>query len=298
MEMGTKFLLMPLVGLLLLTATACGLAITPAPTATPSPTSTPVPTATSMPTATPVPTSTPEWQREGWTLTWQDEFDGDKLDSSKWTRELGGHGWGNAELQYYSEHPENARLENGQLIIEAHEEDFMGKSYTSARLITRNKFEQAYGRYEARLKLPYGQGIWPAFWMLGEDLSSVGWPDSGEIDIMEHIGREPKLVHGTIHGPGYSGANGVGGSHDLGEPLSDDFHVFAVEWEPEEIRWYFDDILYFSVTPDDVPGEWVYDHPFFMILNLAVGGYWPGYPDETTTFPQQYIVDYVRVYEK
>jgi len=126
MELGTKFLLMPLVGLLLLTATACGLAITPAPTATPSHTSTPVPTATSMPTASPVPTSTPEWQREGWTLTWQDEFDDDELDSSKWTRELGGHGWGNAELQYYSDHPENARLEDGQLIIEAHEEDFMG----------------------------------------------------------------------------------------------------------------------------------------------------------------------------
>jgi len=166
------------------------------------------------------------------------------------------------------------------------------------RLITRDRFAQAYGRYEARLKLPYGQGVWPAFWMLGEDLSSAGWPDSGEIDIMEHIGRDPKRVYGTIHGPGYSGANGVGGSHDLDEPLSDDFHLFAVEWEPEEIRWYFDDILYFTVAPDDVQDDWVYDHPFFMILNLAVGGYWPGYPDETTTFPQQYIVDYVRVYEK
>lgn len=292
MKLAAKSMLVWVVGLLLISVTACGLAATPALTATP------LPTVTSVPTVTPMPTVTPEWQRDGWTLAWQDEFDGDELDSSKWTRELGGHGWGNAELQYYSDHPENARLENGQLIIEAHKEDFMGKAYTSARLITRDKFTQAYGRFEARLKLPYGQGIWPAFWMLGEDLSSAGWPGSGEIDIMEHIGREPKRVYGTVHGPGYSGANGVGGLHDLGEPLSDEFHVFAIEWEPEEIRWYFDDILYFTVTPDDVPGEWVYDHPFFMILNLAVGGYWPGYPDETTTFPQQYIVDYVRVYEK
>jgi beta-glucanase (GH16 family) len=281
-----KSMFILVLGGFLLLMTACGLAATPSPTTTP------------IPTVTPLPTATPEWQREGWTLTWQDEFDGDELDTTKWTHELGGHGFGNAEWQYYSDRPENSRLEDGQLIIEAHEEDFMGKSYTSARLITRNKFTQAYGRYEARLKLPYGQGIWPAFWMLGEDLSSAGWPDAGEIDIMEHIGREPMRVYGTVHGPGYSGENGVGGSHDLGEALSDDFHLFAVEWEPEEIRWYFDDILYFTVTPDDVPGEWVYDHPFFMILNLAVGGYWPGYPDETTTFPQQYIVDYVRVYER
>ena len=280
-----------LVGFLLL-MTACGLAATPTPTTTPSPTATPVPTVTPMPTAT------PEWQRDGWTLSWQDEFMDTEIDSEKWMHELGGHGWGNAEMQYYSNRPENSRIEDGNLVIEVREELFMGKPYTSARMITKDRFTQTYGRYEARIKLPYSQGIWPAFWMLGDTIFSDGWPNSGEIDIMEHIGKEPKTVFGTVHGPGYSGADGVGGSHSVGQPLSDDFHVYAVEWEPEEIRWYFDDLNYFTLTPDDVPGEWVYDHPFFILLNVAVGGYWPGYPDETTIFPQQMLVDYVRVYEK
>ena len=278
---------------LFLISTACS-AISLEPTATPMPTA----TATSVPTATFVPTATPEWQREGWTLTWQDEFVDAEIDSEKWMHELGGHGWGNAEMQYYSNRPENSRIEDGNLVIEVREELFMGKPYTSARMITKDRFTQTYGRYEARIKLPYSQGIWPAFWMLGDNIFSDGWPNSGEIDIMEHIGKEPKTVFGTVHGPGYSGADGVGGSHSIDQPLSDDFHVYAVEWEPEEIRWYFDDLNFFTLTPDDVPGEWVYDHPFFMLLNVAVGGYWPGYPDETTIFPQQMLVDYVRVYEK
>ncbi len=174
----------------------------------------------------------------------------------------------------------------------------MGKSYTSARMITRDRFTQAYGRFEARIKVPYGQGIWPAFWMLGDNFFRKGWPNSGEIDIMEHIGRDPMIVYATVHGPGYAGGDGVGGSYSMGQPLSDDFHVYAIEWEPEEIRWYIDDINYFTLTPDDVPCEFVYDHPFFMLLNVAVGGYWPGYPDDMTVFPQQMLVDYVRVYEK
>lgn len=172
--------------------------------------------------------------------------------------------------------------------------------YTSARLITRGNLEFAYGRVEARIKLPEGQGIWPAFWMLGDDLAEVGWPQSGEIDIMEHIGREPSTVHGTIHGPGYSGGNSVGRPYRLiaNERFADDFHTFAIEWEPGELRWYVDGQHYSTLTPDDIPAdtEWVYDHPFFLIMNIAVGGYWPGYPDESSTFPQSLTVDgWVRV---
>jgi beta-glucanase (GH16 family) len=159
--------------------------------------------------------------------------------------------------------------------------------------------EVAYGRIEARLRLPYGQGIWPAFWMLGTNLDEVSWPQSGEIDIMENIGREPNIVHGTVHGPGYSGGNSMGAGYELPSgSFADDFHIFAIEWTPEGIRWLVDSENYFTLTPDEIPAgtEWVYDHPFFIILNLAVGGNWPGYPDETTIFPQTLLVDFVRVY--
>jgi beta-glucanase (GH16 family) len=173
-------------------------------------------------------------------------------------------------------------------------------AYTSARLITRDRLEVAYGRVEARLKLPRGAGIWPAFWMLGADLDAVGWPQSGEIDIIENVGREPGTVHGTIHGPGYSGGSGIGHGYDLpgGGAFADDFHIFTVEWRPDEIRWFVDGVPVFTVTPEDIPSgtEWVYNHPFFLILNVAVGGNWPGPPDESTTFPQTMLVDYVRVY--
>ncbi len=236
-----------------------------------------------------------------WLLVWSDEFDGDSINAENWTYDIGGTGWGNAELQYYTDRPENARLEDGELVIEARweEERIQGREYTSARLKTQGLQTWTYGRIEARMQIPTGQGIWPAFWMLGEDITTVSWPGCGEIDIMENIGSQPKIVHGTVHGPGYSGANGVGNSypHPEGAAFADDFHVYAVEWEPEEIRWYVDDEHYGTVTVDDVPGEWVYDHPFFIILNVAVGGHWPGYPDETTVFPQQLRIDYVRVYE-
>jgi beta-glucanase (GH16 family) len=165
-------------------------------------------------------------------------------------------------------------------------------------LISRDKVEFTYGRVEARIQIPRGQGIWPAFWMLGNDISSAGWPQSGEIDIMENIGKEPKNIYGTIHGPGYSGASGVGGFYTGATDFADDFHVYAVDWDPDVIRWYVDGNLYNTLSRDDVHGnEWVFDHDFFIILNVAVGGYWPGYPDDTTVFPQTMLVDYVRVYQ-
>jgi beta-glucanase (GH16 family) len=169
-------------------------------------------------------------------------------------------------------------------------------------LITKNKFSAQYGRFEARIKIPYGQGIWPAFWMLGTDIDNVGWPRCGEIDIMENIGREPSITHGTIHGPGYSGGGGLGSSYSLpnNQRFADSFHTFAVEWEPNVLRFYCDGILYKTRTPADLPAgkTWVYNHPFFILMNLAVGGDWPGSPDATTVFPQTMLVDYVRVYQK
>jgi beta-glucanase (GH16 family) len=259
------------------------------------------------------PQPTPITALPGWNLVWHDEFDGKagtQPDAEKWGYDLGGQGWGNKEHEYYTDELENAAMDgNGALVITAIKLDESTKSglkcwygpcfYTSARILTKEKFEFTYGRVEARLKIPYGQGIWPAFWMLGNDIDTVSWPNCGEIDIMEHIGREPDIIHGTVHGPGYAGANGFGGPYVLKEgKFSDNFHVFAVEWEPQEIRWYIDGQQYFSVTPDQVNGEWVFDHPFFLILNLAVGGQWPGYPDATTVFPQTLQVDYVRVYQK
>ena len=201
----------------------------------------------------------------------------------------------------------NGSQQNGNLVIKVLQEKYTGadgvtRNYTSARLKTQGKFSQAYGRFEARIKIPRGQGIWPAFWMLGDDVDKAGWPACGEIDIMENIGKEPSLVHGTIHGPGYSGAKGIGAPDSLpaNQPFADDFHVFAVEWEPNTIRFYVDDHLYATRTPADLPpgAQWVYDHPFFILLNVAVGGDWPGNPDASSTFPQTMLVDYVRVYER
>jgi hypothetical protein len=242
----------------------------------------------------------------GWTLVWNDEFDGpanQRPDSSKWVTETGGHGWGNNELEYYTDRAENSALDgSGALVITAREESFMGRNYTSARLKTQGTFEHRYGRFEARIRVPEGQGIWPAFWTLGNDIGSVSWPTCGEIDIMENIGREPTMIHGTIHGPGYSGGNAIGDSYSLpgNAPFANDYHVFAIEWEAAEIRWYVDGNLYQTRTPSDLPGgaRWVYDHSFFMIMNVAVGGQWPGNPDGTTTFPQEMRVDYVRVYDR
>jgi len=216
--------------------------------------------------------------------------------------ETGGNGWGNNELEYYTNRTDNAHTENGMLAIIAKQETYQNRGYTSARLKTQGLFTQKYGKFEARIKLPQGQGMWPAFWMLGDDIGTAGWPTCGEIDIMENIGKEPSTVHGTIHGPGYSGGNGIGLAYSLpnGQKFADDFHVFAVEWDPEAIRWYVDGVLCETRTTKDLPqgARWVFDHPFFIILNLAVGGNWPGSPDSTTVFPQKMLVDYVRVYQK
>jgi len=246
-------------------------------------------------------------REEKWEMTFHDEFDGKEGTApsvSKWVRDLGGRGFGNNELQSYTDGPANAFLDGkGNLIIEARKEPTTGKDgitreYSSARLKTQGTYAQKYGRVEARMKLPRGQGIWPAFWMLGGDIDKAGWPKCGEIDIMESIGHQPNRLYGTLHGPGYSGDHGKSKNIEVAKPLGDDFHVFAIEWDPESIRWYLDDKLYSTVKPSDVaPNAWVFDQPFFVIMNLAVGGNWPGNPDATTVFPQRLVVDYVRLYK-
>jgi len=252
------------------------------------------------------------------TPIWQDEFAqplGSGPDPSKWTHDLGDHGWGNAELQRYTDSPENAFVvadpeatDGRALVIRARREgrDAEGH-YTSARIKTQAKFVAKFGRIEARLKLPKGQGVWAAFWTLGETIEERGWPECGEIDIMESLGHEPDKVYGTIHGPGHSGGDNQTTAHyrigksdtdpdlnnsDCREVEKTDFrtgyHVFAVEWQPGRIEWLVDGQAYHSLTPDDLPQ--------FILLNLAVGGHWPKYPDSTTTFPQDYRIDYVRVW--
>ncbi len=242
-------------------------------------------------------------------LVWQDEFDGvtgDLPNASNWTYDIGTGqgGWGNQELQYYTNRPENVSLDGeGNLVITAIEENepFEGSPYTSARIKTQGIRGFRYGRIEARLKTPFSQGLWPAFWMLGTDIEEVGWPQTGEIDIMELRGQEPSIISGTIHGPGYSAGESIGDDFELLEGRFDTkFHVFAIEWGPNFIDFFVDDRLYQSLTPLDLPeeAEWVFnDKDFFLILNVAVGGTFLGNPDETSRFPQTMIVDYVRAYE-
>lgn len=246
-----------------------------------------------------------------WTLSWQDEFDGPAgapVDTARWIADTGGGGWGNQEREFYTA-GENAALDGaGHLVITARREPpnspgtcwYGACQYTSARILTRGRFDATYGRFEASIRIPRGQGVWPAFWLLGADIGTAGWPACGEIDVMENIGREPLLVHGTLHGPGYSGGSGIGASYSSSIPFADEFHLFAVEWESSAVRWYVDGHLFHEVTPDRLPAgaRWVFDHPFFLLLNVAVGGNWPGDPDSSTTFPQQMLVDYVRVYRR
>jgi len=242
-------------------------------------------------------------------VTFSDEFTGaagSPPDSAKWRHDIGGSGWGNNELQYYTNRTDNVAHDGaGNMVITARRNNPAGYGcwygtcqYTSGKLTTAATFTQTYGRLEARMTLPRGQGMWPAFWMLGSNIGQVGWPASGEIDIMENIGREPSRVHGSLHGPGYSGCCPLSGSYTLpgGQQFADAFHTFTVSWEPGVVTWYVDGIQYSRhVRADAGTNPWPFDHPFFMIMNLAVGGNWPGSPDASTVFPQRLLIDYVRV---
>jgi beta-glucanase (GH16 family) len=236
-----------------------------------------------------------------WVLIWSDEFDGPAgqvPQSARWDYNIGTD-WGNAQLEYDTDRASNVSLDgNGNLAITARQEFYLGQPYTSARIVTCGRFETTYGRIEARIKLPTGQGLWPAFWLLGSNFESIGWPQCGEIDIMEYRGQEPTVAWGTVHGPGYSGSSGFGNVYVLPSGRFDSsFHTFAVEWEVERISWYVDNVLYHQVTPADVaPSVWVFDHPSYIVLNVAVGGNFVGLPDPSTVFPQTMAVDYVRVY--
>lgn len=241
----------------------------------------------------------------GWELVWQDEFDGPAGASpspERWGFDVGGDGWGNNQLEFDTARPENVSLDGtGHLVITARRERYSGRDYTSARINTRGRFERAYGRFEARIQQPVGRGIWPAFWLLGADIDSVGWPECGELDIMEYRGQLPAITRGSLHGPGYSGGDNVGAEHVVsGGRLHEGFHVYAVEWEPDRIRWLLDDVVFFEATPSRLPAgrRWVFDHPFFIILNVAVGGNYVGPVDSSTVFPQSMKVDYVRVYAR
>ena len=244
----------------------------------------------------------------GWTLTWSDEFngpDGSAVDPTKWKHDVGGTGWGNNELEYYTDASQNAVVQGGNLVItattqgaSAYKCSYGTCKYTSARLLTQGLFSQQYGRFEARAQMPTGKGLWPAIWALGDNISTVSWPACGEIDFMETIGTDIMTNHGSLHMPSNYGPSGT---YKLpnGASYADAFHTFAFEWEPGTIRFYVDDMLYETQkTPVPSGDTWEFDHPFFLLINVAVGGQWPGSPDATTTFPQTLKVDYVRVYQK
>jgi beta-glucanase (GH16 family) len=237
-------------------------------------------------------------QYPGMNLVWQDEFDGDQLNLSDWKHEIGGHGWGNNELEYYQ--PENTSVDDGYLVITAKKEDKEGKNYTSSRIITQGKREFQYGRIDIRALLPKGQGIWPALWMLGNNINTVDWPACGEIDIMEMIGGTGKdnTVHGTAHWDSAGHHTYHGGKTTLGNNkiFADEFHVYSITWTPTSIQWHLDDVQYYVM--DTTPAELSeFQNKFYFIFNVAVGGNWPGNPDATTTFPQRMVVDYIRVFQ-
>lgn len=243
-------------------------------------------------------------QRE-WQLVWSDEFTGaagTAPNSANWSFDIGtgNNGWGNSELQYYTNRPSNIQLDGGgRLVITARSESFAGSGFTSARIKSKGLFAQAYGRFEARIKTPTGPGLWPAFWMLGANIDTKPWPQCGEIDIMEQRGQQPSITHGTIHGPGYSGGNSIGKAYALTDGRFDtDYHIYAVEWGADYIDFFVDNFLYQRLTPNDVPGEWVYNQPFYILLNVAVGGNFVGFPTTGTPFPQTMMVDYVKVYKQ
>jgi len=243
-------------------------------------------------------------------LVWADDFNGaagTAPDGSKWTHDTGGGGWGNNELEYYTTSTSNAAMDGaGHLVITARKENPAGYgcwygscTYTSARINTAGHFTQQYGHIEASIKMPRGQGIWPAFWSLGDNIGSVGWPASGEMDIMETIGSTTGTNHGSLHGPGYSGGNPLTGTYTLpnGASLADAFHTYAIDWAPNTVSFSVDGNVYETHTSADTNGNpWAYNHPFFLILNVAVGGNFPGSPNSSTVFPQPMLVDYIHVY--
>lgn len=239
----------------------------------------------------------------GRALVWVEEFAGtagQSPDPTHWTFDTGTD-WGNAQLEYDTARPANVSLDGqGHLAIVARREDYQGQLYTSGRIKTQGLFARTGGRFEARMKLPTGRGLWPAFWLLGADVGTAGWPACGEIDIMEYRGQEPAVVHGSLHGPGYSGGNARTASYTLqGDRFDAGFHTFAIEWETNKITYLVDEKPYQVLTPASLPSgaQWVFDHPFFIVLNLAVGGNYVGPPDGSTVFPQTLLVDWVRVYQ-
>lgn len=244
-------------------------------------------------------------ESRNWELVWSDEFNGaagESPDTTKWKFDVGTgqNGWGNSELEYYTNRTTNVSMDgSGNLAITAKREMYSGSAFTSARIKTSGLFEQSYGRFEARIKTPWGPGIWPAFWILGANVDSMGWPQCGEIDIMELRGQKPNIINGSLHGPGYSGAAAITKVFGFENDRFDvDYHLFAVEWGKDYIDYYVDNILYQEITPDKVSGNWVFDHPFFIILNVAVGGNYLGFPTSQTPFPQTMLVDYVKVYKE
>ena len=275
----------------------------PGPDAAPSSAPTTVtvpPTSAAIAAPEPIPPEPPE----GMELVWSDEFDGDSIDRANWAFDIGGWGWGNGEAQHYTDRPENARLENGLLVIELRQERYEDSYYTSARLLTQGLQEFQYGRIEARIKVPKGAGTWPAFWMLGAGFEhhaedpAKRWPNVGEIDIMEYVGREPDLVLGTLHGPGYAGAGSLSRWNRQDYEIGDDWHTFAVDWNADRIQWFYDGEMYYELGPANLGNrEWVFDQPFFMILNLALGGTLGGNIAADLQFPIHYYVDWVRVYQ-
>lgn len=246
--------------------------------------------------------------QDDWVLVWNDEFNTPTTDNlpnpNKWSFETGATGNGNNELQIYTKRPENIGYTTykgeGCMRFTALNDNYKGYAYSSARIKTDGHFAQAYGRFEARIQIPYGPGVWPAFWMLGANYDKVGWPRCGEIDIMENRGWQPNLISGSLHFPGRSGGNPITQNWGYENQRFDtDFHVYAVEWDALKIDFYVDNVLYQRVYANaDNGGEWVFDHPFFLILNLAVGGDFVGYPTNGTKWPQNMYVDYVRVYKR
>ena len=250
---------------------------------------------------------TNDWEIEGWNIVWQDEFDKDSLDLTKWSREIGGHGWGNNELQFYTDSDSNSYVENGNLILKAQVvPQGIGSSkglryYSSARLRTYGKGDWKYGRIEVKAKVASGQGIWPAIWMLPTDWLFGGWPSSGEIDIMEHVGYDLGVVHGSVHTEAYNHKiNTQRSSARKIANVDTEFHVYSIIWDKDKISFFIDDVQYFLFENDQQGNykTWPFDQRFHLLINVAVGGDWPGNPDNSTNFPRKMLVDYVRVYEK